>query len=335
MKDNEECRASQIRPGHVLICGLGSIGRRHLRHLRAMGVPRVDAFRTGTATLPDEGQPPPDHVYKDLGAALDAAPQVVVISNPTSLHIATARAAICAGCHVLVEKPLSNNLEGIDALKAEVEASGRVLAIGCNLRFHPMLQMVRRWIQIPGTLGRPRHARIHFHAFLPAWHPWEDYRTSYAARRDLGGGAALTHIHEIDYALWLFGPADIAMGLAAKDHPLGTDVDEYTGLLIRHASGVTSSLSLSICTGPPSRGFEIAFDEGTVRGDLISNRWTVFRADGLIQEGSLEPDFNIDLTYRLQLERFFETIEGKVPGPEVGIAEGSAALRIALCPGRA
>ena len=50
-------------------------------------------------------------------------------------------------------------------------------------------------------LGKPVMARAHFGTWLPTWHPWEDHRSSYAARRDLGGGARLTHIHEIDYLL--------------------------------------------------------------------------------------------------------------------------------------
>lgn len=320
-----------VRPsvGHVLVCGLGSIGRRHLRHLQELGVARIDAWRTGRATLPDEGQPAPDHVYSSLEEALAAGPQAVVVANPTALHLSTALAALRAGCHVLVEKPLSHSLEGLEALKAE--ATGRVLAVGCNLHFHPLLRMAREWAQGAGPLRAPRHARIHFHAFLPAWHPWEDYRQSYAARRELGGGAALTHIHEIDYALWLFGPAQAFTGMAALDHPLGTDVDEATGLLIQHRGGVRSDLSLSLCTRPPSRGFEIAFEGGTLHGDLMRHTWRVARADGSVEEGAVEPGFDMDQTYRQQLESFFDVIEGRRPEPEVGLEDGIAALKIALC----
>ncbi|HEY7575693.1 MAG TPA: Gfo/Idh/MocA family oxidoreductase, partial [Thermoanaerobaculia bacterium] len=144
----------------VLICGLGSIGRRHLRQMRELGASRVDAYRTGRATLADAGQPWPDRVFENLEEALAQNPDVVVVSNPTSLHVETALAAVRAGAHVLVEKPLSHRLEGVESLATEARARERVVSVGCNLRFHPILRRLRELISA-GTLGPPTLARFH------------------------------------------------------------------------------------------------------------------------------------------------------------------------------
>jgi predicted dehydrogenase len=311
---------------HLLVCGLGSIGRRHLRHFRALGVARIDAFRTGKATLSDEGQPAPDRVFDDLGRALAERPDAVIVANPTSLHVATALAAVRAGRHVLVEKPLAHDLAGVDELAAEARARGVVVAVGQNLRFHPTLRFVRERIE-GGELGEPLVARAHFGAYLPDWHPWEDYRASYAARRDLGGGALLTHVHEIDYCAWLFGRPDRAVGLAMGRRPLGTDVDEASALVVRHDGGTLTSITLSLAQKPPTRTLDVAFARGNLACDLLTGRWSVRHADGRVEDGA--PALDLDGTYREQAQAFLRAVRGEAP-PSVAIEEAAHILRIAL-----
>jgi predicted dehydrogenase len=314
---------------HLLICGLGSIGRRHLRHFRALGVPRIDAYRTGLATLPEQGQPAPDRVFKDLEQALADRPDAVVVANPTSLHLATATAAVRAGADVLIEKPLGDRLEGVPALRDEAAARGRIVAVAHNLRYHPMLREIRGWTRDGGPFGSALIARIKFGAYLPAWHPWEDYRRAYAARRELGGGVALTSIHEIDYALWLFGPPERALALPCGRRPLGTGVEEAAGFLIRHASGVLTTVSLSFFERISTREIEIAFENATVRADLLSGEILILRPDGSSERrGSGEP-FDFDQTYRRQAEAFLSAVERRCAA-QTSLDEAAAALRIAL-----
>lgn len=300
-------------PRHILICGLGSIGRRHLRHFRALGVERIDAFRTGMAKLPDDGQPVPDRVFSSLSEALAEHPQMVVVANPTSLHLETALAAVRAGAHVLVEKPISHTTAGLEGLEEEVGARNLHVFVAYNLRFHPALQAVRQLVRSGERLGKPLLARIHFGTFLPDWHPWEDYRTSYAARRDLGGGVTRTSSHELDYALWILGPVDQAVGIASPLHPLGTDVDELAALLLRHTSGAVSAITLSLVQKPASRGLELEFERGTVSVDLLSGSWTVHPATGAIAEYRVHDGFQLDETYRDQAAAFLRALDGHPP----------------------
>jgi predicted dehydrogenase len=104
-----------------MIAGLGSIGRRHLRNLLALGERDILLFRSHKSTLPDdelEGFP----TETNLAEALARAPQAVIISNPTALHIEVALAAAKAGCHLLIEKPISHSLERVDELCEVVRA---------------------------------------------------------------------------------------------------------------------------------------------------------------------------------------------------------------------
>src|SRR5580698_3223191 len=103
----------------ILIAGLGSIGRRHLANLRALGWPHLRLYRTGRSTQFDAelaGIP----VEHDLATALARQPVAVIVSNPSALHVPLALAAARAGAHLLIEKPLSNDMTGVGELESLV-----------------------------------------------------------------------------------------------------------------------------------------------------------------------------------------------------------------------
>ena len=91
----------------IMIAGLGSIGRRHLRNLLALGETDLLLYRTRQSTLPDD-EFSTIPVETDLEAALAQNPQAVIISNPTALHLDVAIPSAQHGCHLLIEKPVSH-----------------------------------------------------------------------------------------------------------------------------------------------------------------------------------------------------------------------------------
>ena len=187
-----------------LIAGLGSIGRRHFRNLIALGETDLVLLRTRKATLPDDelaGYP----VETDIHEALQKhKPDAVVVANPTSLHLDVAIPAAEAGCHILLEKPVSHSLDGLNSLQKAAEKSGSKILVGFQFRYHPTLNKARDIIK-SGALGQVLTVHAHWGEYLPNWHPWEDYHQSYAARADLGGGVIGTLTHPLDYLRYLLG----------------------------------------------------------------------------------------------------------------------------------
>ena len=89
-------------------------------------------------------------------------------------------------------------------------------------------------IVLQGDLGRIISARVENGSFLPDWHPYENYQTNYAARTDLGGGAVLTCIHEIDYANYLFNKPLNIICKGGKKSKLRIDVEDFAKLKINY-----------------------------------------------------------------------------------------------------
>jgi predicted dehydrogenase len=261
-----------------LIAGLGSIGRRHLRNLLALGETDVVLLRTRRATLPDDdiaGYP----VETDVNDALRKhQPDAVVISNPTALHLDIAIPAAEAGCAILIEKPISSSTDRLDELQAAVERGRARVLVAFQFRFHPSLLAARELIS-DGAIGRIISAHVHFGEYLPGWHPWEDYRAGYAARADLGGGVVLTQCHSLDYLPWLVGPVEAAWGLVGKLSDLEVDVDDTAEIGLRFRSGALGSLHLDYNQQPPLHHFDVIGTQGTIRCNLGDGMLRLFRAE--------------------------------------------------------
>ena len=261
----------------VLVLGLGSIGRRHVNNLRQLGVTRFISVRSGLGrsaeTLPDVREVP------DLAGALAMRPDFAVICNPTRLHVPTARDVARAGCPFLLEKPISDSMEGVDELAALVRERQLWTVVGFNLRFHPALRAAKELIQ-SGRIGRPLHIRAEVGQFLPDWHPDENYRLGYSAQSGLGGGVVLDLIHEMDYATWLAGgrPPRSVVCVADRVSSLEIDTEDVAELIVRWDDGIVGSIHMNYLDRTPHRAFRVIGEAGTLAGDLLTNELRYFDA---------------------------------------------------------
>ena len=264
-----------------LIAGLGSIGRRHFRNLIALGEKEIVLLRTRKATLPDDelaGYP----VETDLAEALKKhKPDAVVVANPTSLHLDVAIPAAEAGCHILLEKPVSHSLDRLDELQRTAEKSESKILVGFQFRYHPTLNKARELIRA-GLLGKILTVHAHWGEYLPQWHPWEDYRQSYAARADLGGGVIVTLTHPLDYLRFMLG--DVASLWSFNWHlsSLQLDVEDVAEIGLKFSSGAVGGVHINYFQRPPVHRLEIVGTDGTLRWD---------NADGILHLNKMPAPF--------------------------------------------
>jgi predicted dehydrogenase len=216
------------------VVGTGSSGTRHATNLLDAGVDVVVVSRAGggermigTTKVPVVG-----HV-EDALPIVDA----VVVANPTSLHFELLSSCISAGRHVLCEKPVSTNATGVRALAATAAARDVVVAVCCQMRFHPLAEDLHRSVR-SGVVGDLLDVETTQGEHLADYHPDEDYRTSYAARASLGGGVLLTQIHQLDLLHWLLGPFATAFAVGGHYSELEIDVEDSASYLLTSRAGV-------------------------------------------------------------------------------------------------
>lgn len=310
-----------------LIAGLGSIGRRHLRNLLALGQQDILLYRSGRATLPDaelDGFP----VETDLQAALAHQPDAVIVSNPTALHLEVAIPAARAGCHLLLEKPISHTLERVAELEQACAASGSRVLTGFQFRFNPGLEKIEDLLNA-GTIGRVVSCQAHWGEYLPNWHPWEDYRHSYSARPDLGGGVVLTLCHPLDYLRGLLGEVTAVSALTGSQGGLGLSVEDSAIIGLQFASGALGGVHLDYIQQPAAHRLELIGTTGTLRWDNTDSAVDVLRP-GQPQERYAAPaGFERNTMFVDMMEHFIAVLRGETE-PRCNLTDGRRALEIAL-----
>ena len=321
----------------ILIAGLGAIGQRHARNLRALLGADLEllAFRQRRlAFLVTERLERDDsrtieaelaiRAYADLDEALAARPDAVFVCTPSSQHLEIARRAALAGCHLFIEKPLSHTLDGIEELRGTVASRGLVALLGCQWRYHPTVRWLRRALDA-GEFGRVHRARIEYAEYLPDWHPYEDYRASYAARRALGGGVVLTQIHDYDLAWWLFGAPRVVTASGGHLSDLEIDVEDTVDAHLDGGS-IPVTIRQSFASRPPRRAITLETDRGCVTIDLLAAR--VSTADGLPSPPG-RGEYRRNDMFVDEARHFLACLSGAA-SPEVSLDDGIAVLRLAL-----
>jgi predicted dehydrogenase len=321
----------------ILIAGLGAIGQRHARNLRALygGDLELLAFRrrrlphvvTETLQRDDSRNVETElsvTAFDDLDRALAAGPAAVFVCTPSSQHIDVAQRAADAGCHLFIEKPVSHTIDGVERLAATVAANGLVAMVGCQWRFHPCVRWLRGLLEA-GTLGRLSHAEIDYAEYLPDWHPYEDYRASYAARAELGGGVVLTQIHDYDLAWWLFGAPRAVTASGGHLSALEIDVEDTVDARL-DGGAVPVRVRQSLATRPPRRTIAVTGEHGSVAVDLLKGEVT---SDPVVAPAPAFADYRRNQMFVDEVRHFKTCLEGRAT-PSVPLDEGIAVLRLAL-----
>ncbi|MEJ2608105.1 MAG: Gfo/Idh/MocA family oxidoreductase [Anaerolineales bacterium] len=312
-----------------LISGLGSIGRRHLKNLVTLGQTDIVFHRTGKSTLPDDelaGYP----AESDLSEALERwSPDAVIVSNPTALHLEVAVPAARAGCSLLLEKPISHTLDHVDELRAALDAGGGNVLVGFQFRFHPGLQHAARLLR-ERVIGDPISVRAHWGEYLPTWHPWEDYRESYSARRDMGGGVLLTLCHPFDYLRWLCGEVSSLFASVGNFGELELDVEDTAAVLLSLEGDVLGTVYLDYNQQPASHWLEISGTRGSIRWDNADGAvrwWTTQKREWEIY--SPAEGFERNTLFLEEMRHFIDVVRGDAQ-PRCTLQDGIRALKIVL-----
>ncbi len=260
-----------------LLCGIGSIGQRHYKNLRALG--HEAAFvRSGknagyntefVEKFLKEQEKGGNTVrqFDDLNTAIaEFHPDGVFVVNPNARHVDTALAAARAGLHLFIEKPVATSFQGLDELEKLVAQKKLTVIVGYNFRFHPLLKKMKELL-VGGVIGSVLSAQVEMGENIEDWHPWEDYAASYGPWKEKGGGAVLCFSHDVDYLYWFLGKPQKIVSVGGKITPLKGDAEDMVKSLWTYANGSIASIHLDYWQRPRRRNFHIVGSEGALLWD--------------------------------------------------------------------
>jgi predicted dehydrogenase len=309
----------------ILIAGLGSIGRRHLGNLRQLGSDDISLYRTRPEPLKEAPELP---VFTNLGQALAARPDVVIVSNPTAHHLEVALPAARAGCHLFIEKPLSHSWDGVEELLSVIHEQRLVVLVGFDLRFDPGLCKVKTLLE-EGCIGRVVAIQSQVGQYLPDWHPWEDYRQSSSASAAKGGGVILDLIHELDYVTWLIGPISYITCFADRVSSLEITTEDTAAILLWFENRAIGTVHLDYIQRVPSRTCCVIGAEGTILWDYYAKRVRWYEAKKDVWQEFGYGSFQRNDRFIAEMRHLLACLRGQEL-PKVGAIWGSQILKMAL-----
>jgi predicted dehydrogenase len=291
----------------VLVVGLGSMGRRHLRLLRErndVDVSSVEPDQNALALA--RSQAGEFTNYGSLEEALTQAPDVVWLATPTPLHASQTIAALNAGCNVFCEKPMSESVGDARAMKAAAEQTRKLLNIGFHLHFWEGAIRMRRYIEA-GRLGRVVHA----HAKVGSYVTLVNSLSRYQAANP--GSLFLDYSHQPDLFLWFLKAVPHSVfvaGFEAKDLELRS-APNVADILCRYDAPLVTSIHLNYVQMPERHEYEITGELAWIRADL--NLGTLAFGERESQTVQVE-EFKQDKDTMIRAEQhaYFEALDGRV-----------------------
>lgn len=313
----------------VLCLGLGSIGQRHIRNLKALRECDVYWLPSGTQPTENEFVKRFDiKVCASFDEAVDRKPDFALVSNPTSRHIPPALDLAKANIPFLLEKPVSHSAEGLDELQHIVDRNNLKVLVTYNFRYHPGFKKMCQWIN-EGRIGTLLSLRAELGQWLPDWHPGRDYRKDYSAIKELGGGVILDLSHEIDLAYKLFGGVTKVSAIYDHFSSLEIETEDIVEMSLLHNEKRISHVHLDYCQRVYSKWLTVVGEEGTISWNYMANQVELMRPDQNDEVYTIAKDFERDDMYKQQLLHWFDVLE-KDAEPEVSLKDGIYVTRLVL-----
>ena len=310
----------------ILVVGYGSIGKRHVENLLSISNLEVIVCseRNDVSKLKKHAK-----VYSTIKQCLEEKPDIGIIANETSLHVPTAIKLAEAGLDLFLEKPLSNSLKDVEKLYAIVKKKKLITQMGCNMRFHPCIKKIKSMVE-QQKIGRIISVQVQNCSYLPDYHPWEDYRNGYAARKDLGGGIILTQIHEIDYLYWLFQEVENVISISGKFSDLDITTEDYVSSLLKFKNKIIGELHMDYFQRPDFRSCKIRGTKGEIYWNSDNNSVNIYRMDKKRWKTELEvKNYQRNFSYAEQLKHFLKCVKQRKETIN-DIEQGIDTLKIAL-----
>jgi predicted dehydrogenase len=288
--------------------GLGSMGKRRIRCLHALGERDILAFDTREDRRAEAeklyGVRTVDDFERGLGSGVDA----VLVSTPPDLHYPFVKAALAAGKHSFCEANIIS--DGADEFAALARARNITAAPSATMRFHPLYQQLRRLVLDDKVLGKPLLLNFHMGNYILDWHPWEGL-AFYAGKKATGACREMVPF-EFEWMQWIFGPVESVHCTYARTLDLPTDMDDAYAIVARFASGLIAHVLIEVVARYPLREGRLLSQSGTISWDFDSNRLRHYHGEtqSWREYKAAARGFNIEEMYVAEIDAWLQACRG-------------------------
>lgn len=290
----------------VLIIGLGSIGRRHIRIIKEILDCSIIVLREKNKTR--EPIPAVEEYIFDWHELQNQDIDFAVICNPPAFHVKTAIILAQKNIPFIIEKPICVSMDKIPKLIQIVKDKKIPVLVGFNLKYHFLYKKIKEIIA-SHKLGSIYSFFAETGQYLPDWRDY-DYTKSSSAQKKLGGGVIYDLTHEIDLSVDLLGEVSWLSCLKDKMSPLKIDTEDIAEITLSHKDGGISHLHLDYLQREYTRKFKFIFEKGEIFWNYSSGKIKL-TSKNKSSELYQPKDYTRDDTFKSQLKHWMNILEGK------------------------
>ena len=278
------------------------------------------AYRTkkGSKKIPEELEKKIKYFYKEKDA-FAWNPDFMIVSNPTNLHLKYLLKSVDYKIDALIEKPIASDFTQIKKAQDKIKNRKNKIYVGYNLRFNPIVKKIKEIID-SGKFGKVLKVELYVGEYLPFWHPYEDYRKSYAAKKELGGGVLRTLSHEIDLGQYWFGEYEKIFAKISKISDLDIDADDSTDIFAEMKNRTILKITMDYLNPLGIRKGKIFFEKGLLKYNFSKKEIIFIDYKNRENKILLKVDcYDYNEQYRFQMENFLKKSDKKLCSLEEGI----------------
>jgi predicted dehydrogenase len=302
-----------------LIVGLGSMGKRRIRNLTYLKAGDLLCFDPREDRRKEAEEKYGVKTFADFDRAMAENPDVLIVSTPPDLHMKYALAAAKAGKHFFCEASVVD--DGMDEVMALCRGKKLVAAPSCTMRFHPAVKIIKEQVD-KGAVGKILGLTYHSGQYLPDWHPWEDYRKFYVAKRATGACREIVPF-ELTWLTWVLGGVKTVSCLKGKVGNLEIDIDDVYQLLLGFESGLIGHMLVDVVARVAYRSFRLLGQDGVIEWNYAEKKVRVYTAADKAWKEIPEPAPIVEAGYVTAAENMYieemrtliNAVQGKSPWP--------------------
>jgi len=302
-----------------LVVGMGSMGKRRVRCLKALGQEDITGFDPREDRRREAESLYGIKTVASLDGELVKSVDALVISTPPDRHDEYLELAVSNGRPAFVEA--SVRAARLPAISRAAQAAGVVIAPSCTLRFHPAVRDITSIVR-SGAYGKVTSFSYHSGQYLPDWHPWESVRDFYVSKKETGACREIVPF-ELTWLVEVIGFPERISGFFGKTMDVGADIDDTYAVAIQ-CPGVFGTLVVDVVARHAVRSLRLNLEQGQILWswdepqvklfEARNGRWIVYQQ----RQGAAQAGYNKNIAedmYVDEIRAYLRAVEGLEPFP--------------------